>query len=117
MDLIVEGVVQAFRLIVGGDPEVLGVTLLSLLVSGSATLFSLVVGIPLGTALALTSFPGRRFILSLINTGMGLPPVVVGLFVMIMLWRNGPFGFFHILYTPTAMVINTPCPSQLRRWA
>lgn len=105
MDLIVEGVVQAFRLIVGGDPEVLGVTLLSLLVSGSATLFSLVVGIPLGTALALTSFPGRRFILSLINTGMGLPPVVVGLFVMIMLWRNGPFGFFHILYTPTAMVI------------
>lgn len=105
MDLIVEGIVQAFHLIVGGDPEVLGVTLLSLLVSGSATLFSLVVGIPLGTVLALTRFPGRRFILSLINTGMGLPPVVVGLFVMIMLWRNGPFGFFHILYTPTAMVI------------
>ena len=105
MDLIVQGIVQGLGLIVGGDPEVFQVTLLSLLVSGSATFCSIVLGIPLGTALALTRFPGRRFILSLINTGMGLPPVVVGLVVMIMLWRSGPFGHFHILYTPQAMVI------------
>ena len=105
MDLIVQGIVQAFQLIVGGDREVLGVTFFSLLVSGSATFFSLLIGIPLGTALALTRFPGRRFVLSLINTGMGLPPVVVGLVVMIMLWRNGPLGYFHLLFTPTAMVI------------
>ena len=105
MDLIVEGIVQAFGLILGGDPEVLRVTLLTLLISGSATLFSLVLGIPLGTALALARFPGRRFSLSLVNTGMGLPPVVVGLFVTIMLWRGGPFGSLHILYTPQAMVL------------
>jgi tungstate transport system permease protein len=105
MDLILEGIVEAIRLILSGDPEVLGVTLLSLAVSGSATLISLLVGIPLGIALALTSFTGRRLVLSLVNTGMGLPPVVVGLFVTIMLWRNGPFGSFRVLYTPTAMVI------------
>lgn len=105
MDLIVQGLVEAFHLIVGGDREVLGVTFFSLLVSGSATLFSLLIGIPLGTVLALTRFPGRRFVLSLINTGMGLPPVVVGLFVTIMLWRNGPLSYLDILYTPTAMVI------------
>jgi len=105
MDLIVEGIVQAIGLIVSGDREVLGVTLLSLVVSGSATALSLLIGVPVGTTLALTSFPGRRLVLSLINTGMGLPPVVVGLFVTIMLWRNGPFGQLRILFTPTAMVI------------
>ncbi len=105
MDLIWEGVVQAVGLITGGDPEVLGVTLLSLAVSGSATALSLLIGVPLGVALALASFPGRRVVVSLVNTGMGLPPVVVGLFVTIFLWRNGPFGFLHILYTPAAMVI------------
>jgi tungstate transport system permease protein len=105
VDLILEGIKQAIALIVGLDPEVLSVTLLSLAVSGAATLLSLLVGIPLGTLLALTRFPGRRVVISLINTGMGLPPVVVGLFVTIFLWRNGPFGFLHVLYTPTAMVI------------
>jgi tungstate transport system permease protein len=55
--------------------------------------------------IALTQFPGRRFVISLINTGMGLPPVVVGLFVTIFLWRNGPLGFLEILYTPTAIII------------
>lgn len=105
MDLILEGILQAIGLIVGGDREVLAVTLLSLAISGAATALSLLVGIPLGTALALARFPGRRVILSLVNTGMGLPPVVVGLFVTIFLWRNGPFGSLRILYTPTAMVI------------
>ena len=83
----------------------LGITWLSLKVSGTATFISLFIGISIGTTVALTKFPGRRFVVSLINTGMGLPPVVVGLFVTIFLWRNGPFGFLEILYTPTAIII------------
>ncbi|MBI2906121.1 MAG: ABC transporter permease [Chloroflexi bacterium] len=105
MDLIWEGIVQAVSLVVKGDREILGVTLLSLAVSGSATALSLLLGIPAGAFLALSNFPGRRVVVSLVNTGMGLPPVVVGLFVTIFLWRNGPFGFLQILYTPIAMVI------------
>jgi len=105
MELILEGIKKAFCLIVTFDPEVMGITLLSLQVSGTATLISLFVGISVGTTVALSRFPGKRFAVSLINTGMGLPPVVVGLFVTIFLWRNGPLGFFEILYTPTAMII------------
>ena len=105
LGLILEGILEAIGLIARGDREVLGVTLLSLAVSGSATALSLLIGIPLGTVLALTRFPGRRVVVSAINTGMGLPPVVVGLFVTVFLWRNGPFGFLRILYTPAAMVI------------
>jgi len=87
------------------DREVLAVTLLSLKISGCATLASLLIGIPAGVFLALTDFPGRRLVISLVNTGMGLPPVVVGLFVTIFLWRNGPLGFLEILYTPLAMIL------------
>ncbi len=105
MDLVWEGISQAFWLLVTGDPEVYRVTLLTLQVSGSATLINILIGIPLGTALALVAFPGRNFVLSLVNTGMGLPPVVVGLIVAIMLWRSGPFGILGIMYTPVAMVI------------
>ena len=105
MELVWQGAKQAVMLLVRGDPEVLRITMLSLLVSGTATLLSLLVGIPLGTALALTRFPGRGIAISLVNTGMGLPPVVVGLFVSIFLWRSGPFGFLELLYTPTAIVI------------
>ena len=105
MDLILEGTRKAFELIITFDPEVLGITLLSLEVSGAATLISLVIGISIGITVALTRFPGRGFVVSLINTGMGLPPVVVGLFVTIFLWRNGPFGYLEILYTPTAIII------------
>jgi tungstate transport system permease protein len=105
MDLIFEGILKAFRLLFTLDPEVLGITLLSLQVSGTATLISLFTGISIGTLVALTEFTGRRLVVSLINTGMGLPPVVVGLFVTIFLWRNGPLGFLEILYTPAAMII------------
>jgi len=105
MDLIFEGILKAFYLIFTIDPEVLGITLLSLQVSGTATFISLLVGISIGTLVALTEFPGRKWVVSLINTGMGLPPVVVGLFVTIFLWRNGPLGFLGILYTPAAMII------------
>ena len=87
------------------NPEVLQITLLSLQISGLATGLSLLFGLPLGTLLALGRFPGRSFVLSIVNTGMGLPPVVVGLFVAIMLWRSGPLGDLDLIYTPTAMVI------------
>jgi tungstate transport system permease protein len=87
------------------DPEIIQITLLSLQVSISATLLSLLLGLPLGTLLALGRFPGRSFLLSLANTGMGLPPVVVGLFVAMMLWRSGPLGDWNLIYTPAAIVI------------
>jgi tungstate transport system permease protein len=105
MDLIVEGAVKALQLLFSFDPEVMGIALLSLKISGLATLFSLIMGIVSGTVIALTSFPGKRGVVSVVNTGMGLPPVVVGLFVSILLWRNGPLGFLELLYTPGAMVI------------
>jgi tungstate transport system permease protein len=105
MELILEGIYKAFYLLFTLDPEVMGVTLLSLQISGTATLISLLVGISVGTTVALAEFPGRKFVVSLINTGMGLPPVVVGLFVTIFLWRNGPLGFLGILYTPAAMIL------------
>ncbi|MBJ6723426.1 ABC transporter permease [Geomesophilobacter sediminis] len=105
MDLIYEGFAKAVALLAALDREVLDITWLSLKVSGTATLLSLVFGITSGTALALANFPGKRLVVSAVNTGMGLPPVVVGLFVTIFLWRNGPFGSLDILYTPTAMII------------
>lgn len=85
--------------------EIFKITTLSLQISGIATGISLLMGLPLGTLLALGKFPGRSLLLSLINTGMGLPPVVVGLFVAMMLWRSGPFGDLRLIYTPTAIVI------------
>ncbi len=105
MELIGEGILQAVRLLLAGDAEVWSVTWLSLRISATATLLSLAFGVPLGTALALSRFTGRGFIISLVNTGMGLPPVVVGLFVTIVLWRNGALGFLELLYTPTAMIL------------
>jgi tungstate transport system permease protein len=104
MDLILEGIVKAFQLIIALDPEVLSITWLSLKVSGTATLISVGIGISCGMIVALTRFPGKKFLVSIVNTGMGLPPVVVGLFVTVFLWRNGPLGFLDILYTPTAII-------------
>jgi len=105
MDLILYGILKAFNLLFSLDREVFAITLLSLQISGLATMISLVLGISFGTAVALADFPGRKLVVSLINAGMALPPVVVGLFVTIFLWRNGPFGFMGLLYTPTAMII------------
>ncbi|RJQ39886.1 MAG: ABC transporter permease subunit [Dehalococcoidia bacterium] len=105
MDLIAEGIVRAFQLLVSGDPEVIKITLLSLAVSLSATAISLVIGVTLGTVIGLMRFWGRRFLVSLINTGMGSPPVVVGLIVSLFLWRNGPLGILRLMYTPYAIVI------------
>ncbi len=85
--------------------EVIQITVLSLQISGAATLISLLIGLPLGTLLGLGNFGGRQLLLSLVNTGMGLPPVVVGLFVAMLLWRSGPLGGLNLIYTPTAIVI------------
>lgn len=87
------------------DSEILQVTFLSLQVSTLATLVSLLIGLPFGTWLALGNFRGRSFILSIINTGMALPPVVVGLVVAMMLWRSGPLGDLRLIYTPAAIII------------
>ena len=87
------------------DPEVWDVTLLSLKVSGIATLISVLIGLPFGTFLALSKFSGRSVVLTVVNTGMALPPVVVGLAVAMTLWRSGPLGDFNLIYTPAAIVI------------
>jgi len=105
VDLILQGARHAFELLLRGDPQVMEIMWLSLRVSGIATLLSLVTGVPLGMLLALRRFPGRTLLLGVINTGMGLPPVVVGLIASIFLWRTGPLGFLDLLYTPSAIVI------------
>jgi len=105
MDLIWQGIQQAFWLLLSADAGVVEITLLSLRVSVLATFISLIVGLPLGTWLALGQFPVRKLLLSLVNTGMALPPVVVGLAVSIVLWRSGPMGFLRRMYTPTAIIV------------
>ena len=105
MRLIWNGIATAFALVFGGDAEVWSITWLSLEISGLATIVSLLLGMPLGILLAMSRFPGRALAVALVNTGMGLPPVVVGLFVSIFLWRSGPLGFLDLIYSPTAMII------------
>jgi tungstate transport system permease protein len=105
VDLLADALGQAVRLLTGTEGEIWSVLALSLLVSASATLAALAVGIPLGTLLALARFRGRGLVVSAVNAGMGLPPVVVGLFVSLLLWRSGPLGGWEILYTPAAIVI------------
>jgi tungstate transport system permease protein len=105
MDLVLAGLREALRLLLAGDAEIWSILWLSLLVSGSATLVSLLVGVPAGAALALLRFPGRTAVIAAVNAGMGLPPVVVGLFVTLLLWRSGPLGSWEILYTPAAIVL------------
>jgi len=85
--------------------DIFEITLLSLQVSTVATLISLLIGLPFGTWLALGNFRGRSFLLSIVNTGMALPPVVVGLVVAMTLWRSGPLGGLHLIYTPVALII------------
>ena len=105
MEVIWDGIKEAFWLIVRGDPDIWAVTWLTLKVSGIATGISLLIGLPLGTWLALRKFTGRGCLFSFINTGMAFPPVVIGLWVSIFLWRSGPLGYLGLIYTPSAMVI------------
>ena len=99
------GFVEALRLIASGDEELREIAIRTLLVSGSATLLAMLAGVPAGYALARSRFRGRTFLLSAVNTGMGMPPVVIGLIVWLMLIRSGPFGDLELIYTKQAMVI------------
>lgn len=103
--MIAEGFVQAFQLLASFDPEVRSVLRMTIHVSGTATVCSVVLGAPLGIWLALREFRGKQFFSGVLNFGMGLPPVVIGLFVSLILWRYGPLGDLGLMYTPTAMII------------
>jgi ABC-type tungstate transport system substrate-binding protein len=105
MDIILEGLRHGLWLLLTLNREVLAIAGLSLAVSASAVLLGSAVGLPLGSVLAFARFPGRRPLIGLVNTGMGLPPVVVGLVVALLLWRSGPLGFLDILFTPWAMIL------------
>ncbi len=105
MGEIWRGFVEACRLIARLDPYVVKITLFTLYVCALATAAGMVVGIPLGTWLALHRFRGRKLLVTLVNAGMGLPPVVVGLFVYLILRRRGPLGFLNWLYTPKAIFL------------
>jgi len=105
LNVLTEGLAEALRLLVTLDRDVINITLRTIQVSGTATLVSVLIGIPIGTVLALSRFFGRGFTVSMVNFGMGLPPVVVGLATWLCLTRYGPLGFFGILYSPTAMII------------
>ena len=100
-----DSLAMAFRLILEGDAGLWAIVLLSLKVSLSAVLLAALIGMPIGALLAVGRFPGRGLLVVSINALMGLPPVVVGLVVYLMLSASGPFGVFQLLYTPTAMVI------------
>lgn len=105
MELIWEGIKQAFILLFSGNREVYEIVLLTIRVSGTAVIISMVIGMPVGLAVGLNNFKGKKFVVAIINTGMGLPPVAVGLIVSVLLWRSGPLGLLGLIYTPTAIII------------
>ena len=105
MELIWQALGDALRLVVRADAELVRIASLSLLVSGAATILAALIGIPLGVGLHVGRFPGRATTSVLVNAGMALPPVVVGLLVMLVLWRTGPLGSLRLLFTPPAMVL------------
>ncbi len=96
---------EAFRLIITLDSDLFEILWLSIRVSVTALVISAVIALPLGTWLAITRFPGRKFCILLLNALMGIPPVVVGLIVYLLLSRSGPLGWLGLLYTPSAMII------------
>jgi tungstate transport system permease protein len=105
LNVILEGLIKAFWLIISFNPEIYSIMFLTLKVSGAAVAIGSLIGIPGGAAIGLKDFPGKRFLISIINTLMGLPPVVVGLFVYLLLSASGPLGALQLLYTPIAMII------------
>jgi len=105
MNGLLEGIIEAFHLLVTLDRDLVSITLRSLYVSVSAVVIATVIGVPVGAWLALNRFAGRRHVIAVVNALMGLPPVVVGLFVYILFSRAGPFGVLGLLYTPTVMII------------
>lgn len=105
MSDLAQGLTEALRLLGRGDPELRSIILRTLAISGAATLLAMVVGVPLGYALARGRFRGRTALLASVNTGMGMPPVVVGLVVWLLLARSGPLGGLELIYTRRAMVL------------
>lgn len=105
MNDLINGILQAFGLLTSGDSAIWQVIALSLGVSLGALLISTLIGVPLGALLGLNQFPGRRLAIALVYTGMGFPPVVIGLLVYLLLSRSGPLGFLGWLFTPSAMVL------------
>ncbi|MHB8576134.1 MAG: ABC transporter permease [Dehalococcoidia bacterium] len=105
MGFIWDGLREAIRRLLTGDAETYRVAWLSVQVSGIATLISLVLGVPAGVWLALRQFRGRRLAIALVNTGMGFPPVVVGTFVSLMLFRHGPLGFLQLFLTARGIIL------------
>src|SRR5713226_9195102 len=97
--------ISALELVLTGDPALLAIVRLSLVVSMSAVFVGGLIGVPFGAGVALTRFPGREAVIVILNALMGLPPVVVGLAVYLLLSRSGPLGSWGLLFTPTAMVI------------
>src|ERR1700682_976665 len=100
-----EATVQAAQLVAGGDPRLVQIVLLSLRVSLTAVVIACLIGLPFGAAIAVSRFAGRRSVIVVLNAMMGLPPVVVGLVVYLLLSRAGPLGAFGLLFTPSAMVV------------
>lgn len=105
MSDLAQGFAEAIRLLGGGDAELWAIVLRSLTISAAATLLAMAVGVPLGYALARGRFRGRTALLALVNTGMGMPPVVIGLIVWLLLTRSGPLGGLDLIYTRRAMVL------------
>jgi tungstate transport system permease protein len=105
MEIYLQAFVDAYQLLTGGDNRVMPVVLLSLLVSGSAIVISTIIGVPAGYLLGTSRFQGRGALMVLVNTAMGFPPVVIGLFVYLALTRLGPLGFLNWLFTPQGMII------------
>lgn len=105
MSLIIDGFAKAFALIFSMDKELLGIILLSMKVSGTALIIATILGLPLAALLGLKRLPMKGAQISILNSFMGLPPVVVGLFVYLLLSRSGPLGFMGLLYTPSAMIM------------
>jgi tungstate transport system permease protein len=105
MDLIYDGLVKAFELVTTLDTELFIVVMTTLKVCLTAVAISTLIGLPVGILLGLKDFPGRRIILSIINVGMGIPPVVAGLWICVLFWRSGPLGNFEVLYTQKALIL------------
>jgi tungstate transport system permease protein len=105
MGLVLDGLKKAFEMIGSGNPEIFQITWLTLRVSFISILFSTLLGLPIGMFLGLTRFRGRKVLLTFINIGMGLPPVVAGLWITLLLWRSGPLGYLSLLYSQTAIVL------------
>jgi len=104
-DFLVQGIIKAFELIFSFNPYILSITGVSIRVSGTATLLATLTAIPLAFAISFVHFRGKQALITLVNTGMGLPPVFVGLFVFLMIVPVGPFGFLNIVYTKDAMIL------------